>query len=289
VSGRADPPAAPPYAVVGHVEWTDYAVVPRPPRPGEIVHASESLAEPAGGGAVAAVLLAQRGGGCSLFTALGGDELGQRAIDRLTELGVTVHAARREQPTRRAVTLIDANGERSITTLGPRLEPYASDKLPWELIARSHAAFLTAGDGAAGVMARTAPVLVATPRARDALRGLHCDALVYSAGDRRECALAAAGGFTAELRIATEGAAGGSWERADGTAGRYGAARLPGPLRDSYGAGDSFVAGLTLGLGRGLSLAEALTLAARCGAWCMTGRGPYGRTLPLPLAPSSDL
>ena len=112
--------------------------------------------------------------------------------------------------------------------------------------------------------------------------GPHCDALVYSAVDAFESSLATAGGFTAELRVATEGVAGGSWERADGTSGRYAAAPLPGPAIDSYGAGDLFVAGLTLGLGRGLGVPAALALAARCGAWCMTGRGPYGRTPPLP-------
>jgi ribokinase len=44
---------------------------------------------------------------------------------------------------------------------------------------------------------------------------------------------------------------------------------------DAYGAGDCFVAGLTYGLGAGLSPDEALALGARCGAACVTGRGPY--------------
>ena len=54
---------------------------------------------------------------------------------------------------------------------------------------------------------------------------------------------------------------------------------LPGPAVDSYGCGDSFAAGLTFGLGAGLSLEAALELAARCGAVCMTGAGPYERQL----------
>ena len=50
---------------------------------------------------------------------------------------------------------------------------------------------------------------------------------------------------------------------------------MPGPMVDSYGAGDSFAAGLTYALGEGRSVEDALALAARAGAACMTGRGPY--------------
>jgi ribokinase len=48
---------------------------------------------------------------------------------------------------------------------------------------------------------------------------------------------------------------------------------------DSYGCGDSFAAGLTYAFGAGLDLADGLALAARCGAVCLTGRGPYERQL----------
>jgi ribokinase len=53
----------------------------------------------------------------------------------------------------------------------------------------------------------------------------------------------------------------------------------PGAAVDTYGCGDSFAAGLTFGLAAGLGLDAALTLGARCGAWCLAGRGPYGRQL----------
>ena len=39
-------------AVVGHVEWVEFARVERVPRAGEIAHAEARLEEPAGGGAV---------------------------------------------------------------------------------------------------------------------------------------------------------------------------------------------------------------------------------------------
>ena len=56
---------------------------------------------------------------------------------------------------------------------------------------------------------------------------------------------------------------------------------MPGAPVDSYGCGDSFAAGLTYGLGAGMALPDALALAARCGAVCLTGRGPYERQLTL--------
>ena len=73
----------------------------------------------------------------------------------------------------------------------------------------------------------------------------------------------------------TAGAAGGRLEAADGRLIPWRAAPLPAPPVDSYGAGDSFAGGLTYGLARGQAPEEALSLAARCGAACVTGGGPY--------------
>ena len=50
---------------------------------------------------------------------------------------------------------------------------------------------------------------------------------------------------------------------------------LPGPLVDVFGCGDSFAAGLTYGMGESGDIAQAVQIAARCGAACATGRGPY--------------
>jgi len=79
-------------AVVGHVEWVEFARVEHAPAPGEIVHALETWEEPAGGGAVAAVQLANLAGSCLLFTALADDDLGRRSHEELGARGVTVHA-----------------------------------------------------------------------------------------------------------------------------------------------------------------------------------------------------
>ncbi len=266
-------------AVVGHVEWVRFGRVPHVPRAGEIVHARESFEEPAGGGAVAAVQLARLAGGAVLLSALGEDAHGGRSRERLRALGVEVCAARRAGPTRFAVTLVNDAGERTITTFGPRLEPGGGEQLPWRELAGMDAVYFTAGDLGALRAARAARVLVASPRAGDALgHGVPLDALVLSGGDAAERGEAARAQGEAELVVCTEGARGGSWERA-GASGRWAPALPPGEPVDSYGCGDSFAAGLTYGLGAGLAVPDALALAARCGAFCLTGRGPYERQL----------
>ena len=49
-------------AVVGHVEWVEFVRGDHVPAAGEIVHATDSFEEPAGGGAVAAAQLARMAG-----------------------------------------------------------------------------------------------------------------------------------------------------------------------------------------------------------------------------------
>jgi ribokinase len=264
----------PKVAVVGHVEWVQFARVSHVPRAGEIVHASDPFEEPAGGGAVAAVQIARLAGASVLITALGDDEHGLRSATRLGELGVDVRAATLAAPTRRAVTLVDDRRERTITTLGGRLEPQGADE-------RIDAIYFTAGDARALSVAREAArVLVASPRAEHALGdGVRIDAIVLSADDEIERHELERAHEQAELVVFTEGAHGGSYRRRDGKRGRWSPVAPPGEPVDSYGCGDSFAAGLTYGLGVGLSTDDALALAARCGAVCLTGRGPYGRQL----------
>ena len=254
-------------AVVGHVEWVEFARVPRVPAAGEIVHATETWEEPAGGGAVVARQLALLNGACDFFTALGDDDLGTRAARRLGELGIDVHAER-AGTTRRAFTHVDERGERTITVLGEKLLPRGP--LPLE---GYDAVFFVAGDAEALRWARRGRFLAATVRELPTLReaNVALDLLVGSATDAGE---RYDGGLDARMVVVTEGAAGGT---ANGR--RFAAAPLPAPASDAYGAGDSFAAALCFALARGDGLDEALALAARAGAAVLTGRGPYERQI----------
>jgi ribokinase len=270
-------------AVVGHVEWVEFARVDRVPRSGEIVHVDESWEEPAGGGGVAAVQLARLAGTATLFTALGEDYRGRRANQQLEALGVRVEAVFRAEPQRRAFTFVDAAGERTITVIGERLVPHRRDSLAWDELGGYDAVYFTGGDVEALRAARAARVLVATPRALATLSaaGIELDALVGSGRDAGE--VYEEGDIVPEpkLVVRTLGAKGGEFAERDGARGTFAAAPLPGPVVDTYGAGDSFAAGLTFALGEGRGLDDALSLAGRCGAAALTGRGAYGGQLRL--------
>jgi ribokinase len=265
-------------AVVGHVEWVEFVRGDHVPAAGEIVHATDAFEEPAGGGAVAAVQLARMAGACDLFTALGADEIAERTRARLPELGVSVHATERPGATRRAFTFLDARGERTITTVGERLEPRGDDPLPWQILERIEAVYVTAGDEDGLRAARRAGVVVASPRAGHALAesGVRLDALVFSDRDELESSFARALEPRPDLLVATRGADGGRYETADGRSGTWSPVPPPGPVADSYGSGDSFAGAFTYGLAAGEGVEGALRLGAQAGAACMTRRGPYG-------------
>jgi ribokinase len=269
-------------AVVGHVEWLTFARVDAVPPVGGIAHATETWAGAGGGGGVAAVQLAKLAGTCHLFTAFGDDDVGHRAAAQLEASGVRILAARRPDPSREAVCFVDRDGERTITTLGPRLEARGADPLPWELFEDVDAAYVTAGDAEAIRRARAAAVLVVSTRHLGPLiaSGVRANAVVGSARDPLErydpSALAHA---PPELVVLTEGSHGGTFQTADGRGGSFEAVAVDEPIVDTYGAGDSFHAGLTFGLGTGLEPAGAIALAARCGAAALRGRGPTGGQL----------
>jgi ribokinase len=265
-------------AVVGHVEWVEFVRGDHVPVAGEIVHAKDSFQEPAGGGAVAAVQLARMAGHSTLFTALGDDDLAERTRRRLGELRVTVEAATRKGPTRRAHTFLDSTGERTITTIGERLEAAGSDPLDWSLLDRADGVYVTAADDGALRAARAARVLVASPRAGRVLMeaGIVLDALVFSDHDELESRLARSLEPRPSLLVATRGGEGGRFVAADGRTGTWAATPPPGPIVDAYGSGDSFAAALTYGLAAGEDVESSLKLAADAGASCLTRRGPYG-------------
>jgi ribokinase len=265
-------------AVVGHIEWVEFARVEHVPEPGDIVHALETWEEPAGGGAVAAVQLANLNGSVQFFTTLGNDALGKQARKELTERGVVVHAATAREGQRRAFTYVDGDGERTITVLGRKLVPSGDDaSLPWEELARCDGVYFVSGDVAALRAARRAKLLVATSRELATLSraGEEIDVLVGSGEDASERFDPGELEPAPRIAVTTSGPLGG-WVRPGGP---FRAVPPPGPIEDAYGCGDCFAAGLTFALAAGRALEDALLLAARCGAAVLTGRGAYAGQL----------
>lgn len=265
-------------AVVGHVEWIQFLRVEKLPLAGEIIQAQQAWEEVGGGGAVAAVQLVALGAEVDFFTSLGQDPLGYRALAQLQARGVRVHVAWRQQPQRRAVVMLDGQGERTITVLGPRLAPTAEDPLPWHRLEEAVGCYFTAGPPE---QARRARRLVATTRVRELLGSVVPDAWVGSLRDARERVVPEEWVPPASLCVMTDGEKGGLYLQPDSGLAAYAPTPLPGEPADSYGCGDSFAGGLTFALGAGQKTEEALQLAARCGAACLTGPGPYRGQLTL--------
>ncbi len=260
-------------SVVGHVEWVEFLLIGGYPKPGEVVHATRTFTRAAGGGGVAATVLAEHGAEVDFFCAFGRDDDGEAACAQLRERGVDVQVAWREQPTRRAITLLDDQRERTIVTIGERLAPGGADELAWSRLGDAGGVYFTAGDPAALQRARAARNVVATPRARDALEvpGPKIDALVFSAEDEDECEWAERVADRARLLVATEGADGGRWWGE--TSGRWAPVPLPGEPCDTYGCGDSFAAAFTFGLAGGMDVGAAAKLGAEWGAIALTRHG----------------
>lgn len=254
-------------AVVGHVEWVDFIPVARMPHEGEVLHAEGSaFSRAAGGGGVVAVVLAELGAQVEFFCALGDDPHGRAAAEQLAERGVCMHVAwRAEQPTRRALTLLEGSGERTIVTVGERLEPRGADELEWDRLNDCEGVYFTAGDPGALEHARRTQTVVASPRGRATLQhGPMIDALVFSQRDRDEAGWARRLEDKARLFVETRGPEGGVWWGE--SEGSWRPVAVDGPIKDAYGCGDSFAAGFTFGLATGRSVAEAAEIGARCGA-----------------------
>jgi ribokinase len=199
--------------------------------------------------------------------------------------------------------MIDGAGERTIVTIGDRLQADGDDPLDWDRLATVDGVYFTAGDRLALLRSRSAPVLVASPRAHAAFDGALgsapgddggdrggdrggaapagpgapsgpgvagdpvVDALLYSAHDRQECLWAQEIGSRVRVRVVTEGAHGGRWWGEE--EGAWDPAPAPVVHGDSYGCGDSFAAGFTCALAAGATVAQAAALGGLCGAHCL--------------------
>ncbi|MGN6378634.1 MAG: PfkB family carbohydrate kinase [Gaiellales bacterium] len=252
-------------AVIGHVEWVTFAHAPFVPTAGQIVHLDDLLDQAGGGGAVTAIALARMGADVTFYTALGADVPAQSALE---SLGVRVYAAHRDHNQTRVLALVDPAGERTLYVIGENDHPTADDPLPWDELAEADGVYFTGQDPRTLRLARRAPVLVVTARRFRSLveSGVRADALVGSSTDPGEQFDIEELAERPAHVIVTKGRRGGSG---------YAAAPVPGPVVDTYGAGDTFVAGITFGLASGWDLDRSLKFAAERAAEVLTWRGVY--------------
>ena len=262
-------------AVIGHVEWVQHARLHEPLERGAIIQLHDTFEEPGGGGGVAARALPALGAEARFITALGNDAAADESERVLRRDGCDLRVARRATPQNRVTTLAEPSGERTILVHGPNLHPAIDDPLDWDELAGFDGVFYTGDDPRTVVAARRARVLVATARRLASVveSRVQVDVLAASARDRGERYDPADLPVRPRLCVWSEGADGGRYLAEDGSEGRWEAARPPGPVVDTYGAGDVFMAALTLELGRGTGRDEALALAARAAAAQLTRRG----------------
>src|SRR5207244_11176050 len=110
----------------------------------------------------------------------------------------------------------------------------------------------TAGDEGALRAARAAKVLVASPRARDAIgHGIPLEALVGSEDDEIERREAAKAQAEAEVVLTTRGARGGAYRTRGGESGTWDPLLAAAAAVDSYGRADALAAGLVVGRAAG--------------------------------------
>lgn len=252
-------------AVIGHVEWVIYTHAPFFPKPGEIVHLSDVVEGPGAGGGVSAMALARFGADVTFFTALGNDTDSKAVLERQ---GVRVHAADRDHKQTRVLSVTDQSRDRTLFVIGENDHPTADDPLPWDELSEMDGVYFTGQDPRTLQLARAAPVVVVTARRFEALRtsGIRADALVGSGTDRGEQFDLTQLEVQPDHVIVTDGARGGTG---------YAAVPPPGPVVDTYGAGDTFVAGVLFGMASGWPMPDTLSFAAARAAEALTWRGGY--------------
>ena len=263
-------------AVIGHVEWVTFLKVDQIPLAGQISHAKDCFEEAAGGAAVAAVQMARLiNGPVDLITSLGNDNYGERCYERLTKLGLNLKVAWREKPTRKGISLISKDGERAITVIGERLQPIASDNLPWGDLKNYDGVFVTATDKEGIRLARKAKFLSATPRTGEiTLKAskVKLNALIGSGLDPGEKINYEELEPKPDIYVSTKGKAGGTIFPKNF---EYKSITPSAKEIDTYGCGDCFAGAVTTALSAKLNLDKAIKIGAYCGAECSTHHGPY--------------
>jgi len=263
------------FAVIGHVEWINFLEVDNLPKAGLICHSKRSLEMPAGGGGVIAKTLRDiTNGDVHFFTSLGNDLYGIQTKKIFEKMGIDLHIAWRNTPTRKGFSVVDKSGERSITIVGDRLAPSAEDNLSWNLLKEMDGIFITAADEDIFKISRSCPILCATPRVgiqTISNSQVFLDALIGSNLDPDEIFSLSDLSNIPRLIIKTEGKDGGILY----PGGRFKAVQNDFPIIDSYGCGDSFAAGILFGLASKWNIEKTVKLGTVLGGNCIGNFGPY--------------
>ena len=262
--------------VIGGASWNTMIRVERFPEPRSgSVHPLDWHDAVGSSGAGKALNLARLGVSTTLTTALGDDEEGRRVAAFLTEAGIALIRASNPDGTARHVNLMDGAGRRLSILLERRTEP------EFDLVALERA--VAAADAVCLEIVDHARHLVPLIRRHGhpiwtdlhSLEGVDtahqafieaADVVLFS-GDR----LANPRPAMEELRrrgkrlvvctLAERGAV-----ALDGDGGWHEVPAEPATVVDTNGAGDAYAAGLLVGALVGLSLDEALAMAARTAA-----------------------
>ena len=265
-------------AVVGHVEWINFLRVDQLSKPGVISHSEKSLEYPAGGGSIIAKTLSELTlNQIHFFTALGNDDYGDRCFKILSNMGIKLHVAWRDKPTRRGFSMIDSQGERAITVIGERLAPNYRDNLDWDILKKMDGIFITASDSEIFKMARSASILCTTPRVGINTinkSNVSLDGLIGSNLDPGEEFSFSELLVKPKYTIKTEGEKGGIIF----PGGRYEALKNKDRKVDSYGCGDSFAAGILYGMASNWDIDKSLNLAKVIGRDSSEFFGPYANS-----------
>ena len=171
--------------------------------------------------------------------------------------------------------MISKDGERAITVIGERLQPIASDDLPWSNLKNYDGIFITATDEEGIRLASKAKFVAATPRTgKTTLRNskVKLNALIGSGLDPGEKINYEDLVPKPDIYIATEGRSGGIvYPKRN----KYKSIKPSSQEIDSYGCGDCFAGAVTTALSAKVDLEKALNIGAYCGAECSTHYGPY--------------
>lgn len=258
----------------GHLNWDVRLRVDRLPTPdGEsrIERRHES-----GGGSAGnvAVGLAELDRETHFLGAVGDDERGSEALERLERAGVEPHVRLAEEPTTTKYVLVDERGEIALLGTGGANESFDTDDIPDEVLGSAGGLHLTAQPpDTAEALARSADDAVVSfdPGRRGADREYgdlleHVDVLFATAREARA--------LDADVpAVVTKcGSDGATWAGAGGVVDSDGVDI--GTAVDTTGAGDAFAAGFLAVWLEDRDPERALSVANACGALAAAEEGP---------------